>query len=108
MRNNFYWVFQQPVYVFQKGHASLWQFTRVTSTSHTNAQISQTRNLLIDLERSYRDYQVCLLLYKCVIEETGLKDDYLAGFFHYLVPTMSALTHAYRYPLFESGTKTGL
>ena len=55
-----------------------------------------------------RDYQFCLLLYKRVVEEMGSKDDYLAGFFHHPVPTTSALTHAYRYPLFESGTKTGL
>ena len=32
------------------------------------------------------------------------------GFYHYRLTTMSAHTHAYQYtyPLFESGTKTGL
>ena len=24
-RNNLYWAFQQPVRLFQKGHASMWQ-----------------------------------------------------------------------------------
>ena len=29
---NFYRAFQQPVHSFQKGHASLWQFTRIPGT----------------------------------------------------------------------------
>ena len=28
--------FQQPVRLFQKGHASLWQFTRISGTLRTN------------------------------------------------------------------------
>ena len=31
-----------------------------------------------------------------------------AGFCHHPVTTMNVHTHAYRYPLFESGTKTDL
>ena len=37
----------------------------------------------------------------------GLRVDCFVGFFHYPVMIMSASTHAFRYPLFESGTKTG-
>ena len=44
----------------------------------------------------------------CVVEEAGSKVDCLVSFFHHPVMTMSAFTHAYRYPLFDSGTKTGL
>ena len=45
---------------------------------------------------------------KRVIKEMGSKACCLAGFWHHRVTTMSARTHAYRYPLFESGSKTGL
>jgi len=38
----------------------------------------------------------------------GLKVGCLAGFFHHRVTTTSMHTHTYRYPLYESGTKTGL
>ena len=31
-----------------------------------------------------------------------------AGFCHHRLTTMSTQTHAYYYPLFENGTKTGL
>ena len=37
-----------------------------------------------------------------------LKFGCFAGFCHHHLTTMSAHTHVYRYPLFESGTKTGL
>ena len=40
--------------------------------------------------------------------EMGSKVDCLIGFFHHPVMTMSAITHAYCHPLFESGAKTGL
>ena len=42
------------------------------------------------------------------MEETGLKVSRLAGFFLHHLMTMSVCMHLYRYPLFESGTKTGL
>ena len=38
----------------------------------------------------------------------GPKVGCFAGFCHYRLMTMSAHTHAYHYPLVESGTKTGL
>ena len=38
----------------------------------------------------------------------GPKVDCFAGFHHHRLTTMSAHMHAYRYPLVESGTKTGL
>ena len=44
---------------------------------------------------------------KRVIKEMGSKAGCLAGFWHHGVTTMSARTHAYRYPLFECGSKTG-
>ena len=45
---------------------------------------------------------------KACYKRTGLKIGCLAGFCHYRLTTMSAHTHAYRYPLFECGMKTGL
>ena len=42
------------------------------------------------------------------MKETGLKVSCFAGFCHHRLTTMSAHTHAYRYPLVESGMKTGL
>ena len=47
-------------------------------------------------------------LLKHVIKETGLKVGCFAGFCHHHLTAMSAHTHAYRYPLVESGSKTGL
>ena len=47
-------------------------------------------------------------LQKHIIKETGPKVGYFAGFCHHHLTTMSAHTHAYRYPLVESTTKTGL
>ena len=41
-------------------------------------------------------------------KETGTKVGCFAGFCHHRLMTMSAHMHAYHYPLFESGTKTGL
>lgn len=38
----------------------------------------------------------------------GLKVGCLAGFLHHYVMIMSVHTHAYHYPLYENGTKTGL
>ena len=38
----------------------------------------------------------------------GPKVGCFAGFCHHRLTTISAQTHAYRYPLFESGTKIGL
>ena len=38
----------------------------------------------------------------------GLKVGCFAGFCHHCLTTMSAHTYAYRYPLVESGMKTGL
>ena len=38
----------------------------------------------------------------------GPKIGCFAGFCYYHLTAMSAHTHAYRYPLVESGTKTGL
>jgi len=38
----------------------------------------------------------------------GLTVGCLAGFYHHCVTTMSMHMHAYRYPLYESGTKAGL
>ena len=43
---------------------------------------------------------------KRVIKEMGLKLGCFTGFYHHPVTTMSAHTHAHRYPLFEIGTKT--
>ena len=43
MRNNFYWAFQQLVWLFQKAHTSLWQFTRIPSTLQIIARISQKK-----------------------------------------------------------------
>ena len=40
-----------------------------------------------------------------VIKETGSKVGCFAGFCQHRVMTMSAHTHVYRYPLFESGTE---
>ena len=37
--------------------------------------------------------------HKSVIEEMGSKVDYLVGFFHHSVTTMSVFMHVYRYPL---------
>jgi len=37
----------------------------------------------------------------------GLKAGCLAGFYHHRVTTMSMHMPVYRYPLYESGTKTG-
>ena len=42
-----------------------------------------------------------------VYKKTGLKVGCFAGFCRHPVMTTSAHTYAYRYPLFESGTKTG-
>ena len=44
---------------------------------------------------------------KHVIKETGSKAGYLAGFWHHCAMTMSVRMHAYNYPLFESGSRTG-
>ena len=44
---------------------------------------------------------------KHVTKETDPKVGYFVGFCHYLA-IMSAHMHAYHYPLFESGMKTGL
>ena len=38
----------------------------------------------------------------------GPKVGYFAGFCHHRLTTMSVHTHAYRYPLVASGTKTDL
>ena len=43
-----------------------------------------------------------------MIKETGPKVGCFAGFCHHRFIAMSARTHAYHYPLVESGTKTGL
>ena len=43
-----------------------------------------------------------------VVKEKGPKVCCFAGFFHHRLTTMSAHTHAYHYPLVESGTETGL
>ena len=45
---------------------------------------------------------------KHVIKETGPKVGFFAGFCHHHLTTMRAQTYVYRYPLFASGTKTGL
>ena len=47
-------------------------------------------------------------LLKHVIKETGSKVGCFAGCCHHCLTAMSADTHAYRYPLVESGTKIGL
>ena len=41
-----------------------------------------------------------------IIKEMGSKVGCFAGFCHHPVTITSAHTHVYRYPLFESGTKT--
>ena len=46
--------------------------------------------------------------YKNVVKETSSKIGCLPGFIYHHLVIMSAHTHAHRYPLFESGTKTGL
>ena len=43
-----------------------------------------------------------------VINKIAPKVNRFAGFCHHRLVAMSAHTHAYRYPLFESGMKTGL
>ena len=53
MHSNFSWVFRHPVRLSQKGHASLWQFTRIPGTSQIIARISQKEKLPI--EKSYSD-----------------------------------------------------
>ena len=45
---------------------------------------------------------------KTFIKEMGSKVGCFAGFYHHPVTTISVHTHAYCYPLFESGTKTDL
>ena len=42
------------------------------------------------------------------MKETGLKVGCSAGFCHHRLTTTSVHTHAYHYPLVESGMKTGL
>ena len=59
-------------------------------------------------ERHYTDEWDCYSIQKHVIKETGPKVSYFAGFWYHPLMTMSAQAHAYRYPLFESGMKTGL
>ena len=44
----------------------------------------------------------------CYKKETGPKVGCFAGFCHHRLMAMSSHTHAYRYPLVESGTKIGL
>ena len=44
-------------------------------------------------------------MYKRVMEKTGSKDYYFAGFFRHPMLTTSLLMHAYRYPLFKSKAK---
>ena len=43
-----------------------------------------------------------------VIKVTGPKVDCFTDFCHHRLATTSTYTHAYCYPLFESGMKTGL
>ena len=50
----------------------------------------------------------CYSIWKHVIKEIVPKVGCFAGFYHHRFMTMSAHTHAYRYPLFESGMKTGM
>ena len=59
-------------------------------------------------EKRYIDEWDYYSLLKHVIKETGPKVGCFADFCHHRLMTMSAHTHEYRYPLFESGTKTGL
>ena len=47
-------------------------------------------------------------LLKHVIKETGPKVGCFVGFCHHRLTAMSSHTHAYRYPLVESGTEIGL
>ena len=47
-------------------------------------------------------------LLKHVIKETGPKVGCFAGFCHHRLTAMNVHMHEYRYPLVESGTKTGL
>ena len=42
------------------------------------------------------------------MKETDLNVGCFAGFCHHHLTAMSVHMHAYHYPLFESGTKTGL
>ena len=42
------------------------------------------------------------------MKEMGQKIGCFASFCHHPLTTMSAHMHAYHFPLFESGTKTGL
>ena len=49
---------------------------------------------------------VTTFVYALVIKETGSKVSWFAGFCHHPVMITSVHTHVYRYPLFESGTKT--
>ena len=46
--------------------------------------------------------------YKNVVKEMSSKIGCLPGFIYHHLVIMSAHTHAHHYPLFESGTKTGL
>ena len=46
--------------------------------------------------------------YRNMFKKTGPKVGCFVGFCHHHLTTMSAHTHAYRYPLAKSGTKIGL
>ena len=54
-------------------------------------------------EKRNTDKWDCYSIHKHVIKETGSKVGLVAGFCHHHLMTMSAHTHAYHYPLFESG-----
>ena len=62
----------------------------------------------LPVEKHNPDEWDCYSMQKYVIKETGPKVDCFAGFCQHCLMTMSVQTHAYCYPLCESGTKTGL
>jgi len=53
-------------------------------------------------------YSVFFNFLNIVVSEMGLKVGCFAGFYHHHVITTTMHTHVYHYPLYESGTKTGL
>ena len=59
-------------------------------------------------EKYYTNELDCYSIQKHVIKEMGPKVICFAGFCHHRLMTVNAHMHMYRYPLFESGMKTGL
>ena len=62
----------------------------------------------LSAEKHYTKEWDCFSIQKHVIKETGPKVGCFSVFCDHRLMIMSDHTHVYRYPLFESGMKTGL